>query len=159
MAFTLSPSELVFALEFKFIALYFLVSEGSLSSAVLVECSSRGLKVLITRSLMPNFDPSAFHLTDKSCDATLVNRTHVVLRTEFKKCGTTRQTYHGSTTYANVLHGYPKNRLPYFSLTRRCNTNFPIKCFVDESAQSGRNATELDKMTKQENGKWDFISA
>lgn len=66
-------------------------------------CESDGMTLVVPKAFIPYTTPSELMFENSKCIAT-GNRTHLILKTNYKACGTKRIASKGAFKYTNVAH-------------------------------------------------------
>ena len=66
-------------------------------------CESDGMTLVVPKAFVPYTTPKELMFENSKCIAT-GNRTHLILKTNYKACGTKRTASNGAFKYTNVAH-------------------------------------------------------
>lgn len=110
-----------------------------------VTCSRDGMQLTLDRLIYPWLQPSYFkmHLLDNRCYPSVVNETHIIVKTSFRECKTMKKNSSLRITYRNILMAFvraPPGRV----ITRVHDVFFPFQCRF-EHKKVASISTELNK--------------
>ncbi|PFX28983.1 uncharacterized protein LOC111325548 [Stylophora pistillata] len=100
----------------------------SLLRGLAVKCSQFGMKVTISRILLPYLDIKSVRLNDPSCKVFFVNDTLAILSAPLEECGTQHNETSDYLIYQNTMTGDEKSSNSNSSITRDGTVKFEFQC-------------------------------
>lgn len=97
-----------------------------------ISCKRDEMQLTLNRLTYPWLHPKYFdmHLLDNDCGLFHVNFTHIVAKTAYGDCKTTRRNTADGVIYGNILMAFVRF-LPGQVITRVPDVFFPFQCLFD----------------------------